>query len=359
MAKGGCDLHKSAYCTGSRGIDEHNSSQDPKILKLLVQQYWDNHPCEACFGPDPTGSPEFFQTLDERRYRIHHWLPKAARFSQAEGLRVLEIGCGCGADAERFASNGAKYTGVDISSAAVEICKKRFALANLEACLIQADTEELPFAENSFDFVYSHGVLHHTPDTRSAIREIFRVLVPGGELAVMLYHRNSFHYLVNVLVLLRVRALLLMSDLGSEIATRIWHERIENIAIHRELARRDLQTYLETKNMLNRNTDGPDNPLSQVFSSDSAYELFSDFIGVGTEVKYWSQSWLPVIGKLVPLSIEEWLTTHWGWHLWIYGKKPRPGSAQFNPRLPSKSEDLETGAYRLAPDFSVPRRSIT
>jgi hypothetical protein len=76
------------------------------------------------------------------------------------------------------------------------------------------------------------------------------------------------------------------------------------------------------QNMLNRNTDGADNPLSQVFSKPSAREMFQQFRDVKTEVMFWNPNWLPVIGKLLPPSIEERLAARWGWHLWIYAQKP-------------------------------------
>jgi hypothetical protein len=73
--------------------------------------------------------------------------------------------------------------------------------------------------------------------------------------------------------------------------------------------------------MLNRNTDGPDNPLSQVFSKASAQQMFWQFKNVKTEVMFWNPNWLPGIGKLLPPSIEDRLASHWGWHRWIYAEK--------------------------------------
>jgi hypothetical protein len=75
------------------------------------------------------------------------------------------------------------------------------------------------------------------------------------------------------------------------------------------------------QNMLNRNTDGPDNPLSQVFSRASAQQMFWQFKNVITEVMFWSPNWLPVIGKLLPHPIEERLASRWGWHLWIHAQR--------------------------------------
>jgi hypothetical protein len=76
--------------------------------------------------------------------------------------------------------------------------------------------------------------------------------------------------------------------------------------------------------LLNRNTDGPDNPLSQVFSKASAQQMFWQFKNVKTEITFWNPNWLPVIGKLIPGRIEEQLTRRWGWHLWIYAQKGHP-----------------------------------
>jgi SAM-dependent methyltransferase len=61
----------------------------------------------------------------------------------------------------------------------------------LASRLETADAESLPFAQGSFDLVYSWGVLHHTPDTQRAIDEVHRVLRPGGRAKVMIYHRAS------------------------------------------------------------------------------------------------------------------------------------------------------------------------
>src|SRR5262249_55561585 len=69
------------------------------------------------------------------------------------------------------------------------------------------------------------------------------------------------------------------------------------------------------------NTDGPDNPLSQVFSKKSAQQMFSQFRTVRTEVMFWNPNWLPGIGKLLPRRIEDRLASRWGWHLWIYAQK--------------------------------------
>jgi ubiquinone/menaquinone biosynthesis C-methylase UbiE len=149
-------------------------------------------------------------------------------FEKTRGRRALEIGCGCGSEAERFARAGAHYTVLDLTNAAVSITQERFRLSNLKGCFVQGDAENLPFRDGSFDFVYSHGVLHHTPDTPRTIREVYRVLSPGGRAVVMLYYRNSFNYQVNLRPVRRLRAHLLKAELGIKLARKIWNEPWKN-----------------------------------------------------------------------------------------------------------------------------------
>src|SRR5262249_26185569 len=73
-----------------------------------------------------------------------------------------------------------------------------FDMFELEGEIIEADAEALPFPDNTYDYVYSWGVLHHTPATALAVAEIRRVLKPGAEAGVMLYHRTSFLFLMTI-----------------------------------------------------------------------------------------------------------------------------------------------------------------
>ncbi len=291
-------------------------------LKRQVQQFWQKTPCDSWFTNEPHGTLAFFRTLDEHRYRVHPRLQSAVGFAGTRGLRVLEIGCGCGSEAERFARAGAHYTALDLTNAALNLTRRRFQLANLEGRFVQGDAENLPFAEASFDLVYSHGVLHHTPDTPRTVREVHRVLSAGGRAVIMLYYRDSFNYCVNLAIVRRLRAHLLRTELGLKLARAIFGETEQDLRRHAELIRLNPSSYVEMQNMLNRNTDGPDNPLSQVFSKASARQMFQQFHRVKTEVMFWNPNWLPFIGKLLPRPIEERLASSWGWHLWIYAQKP-------------------------------------
>jgi ubiquinone/menaquinone biosynthesis C-methylase UbiE len=296
-------------------------------VKKQVQNFWQNSPCDSWFTNEPVGTSAFYRSLDAHRYKVHPRLCSAVGFEKTDGLRVLEIGCGCGSEAERFARAGAHYIAVDLTNAAVSITQERFRLSKLNGCFVQGDAENLPFSDGSFDLVYSHGVLHHTPDTPKTIREVYRVLSPGGRAIVMLYYRNSFNYQVNLRVVRRLRAHLLKRELGIKLARKFWNESLEELRRHADLIRRE-PGYFSMENMLNRNTDGPDNPLSQVFSKTAARQMFLQFTNVRMELMFWNPRWLPVIGKLLPRSVEDLLTSRWGWHLWIYAQKRQPHAAR-------------------------------
>jgi hypothetical protein len=144
----------------------------------------------------------------------------------------------------------------------------------------------------------------------------------------MLYYRDSFNYHLNLRMVRRWRAHLLRTELDIKLAGTIFGEAEKDLRRHGELMCQDRGSYLEMQNVLNRNTDGPDNPLSQVFSKASAQQMFWQFNNVKTEVMFWNPNWLPCIGKLLSRSIESWLASHWGWHLWLFAQK---GHSEFAP----------------------------
>jgi SAM-dependent methyltransferase len=290
-------------------------------LKERVRAFWQEHPCGTKFADAEPGSPRFYELVEEHRYTKEWHIPAAANFSSATGLKVLEIGCGLGTDGAQFAKAGADYTGVDLTEAAVELARKRFEISNLPGKFQTADAENLDFANESFDLVYSHGVLHHTPDTARAVREIHRVLRPGGRAVVMLYHRDSYNYRVNISVLRRAGARLLKSESGIRFVNRITGEPLESLREHARLLQNGEENYLKPDEFLSQNTDGAGNPLARAYSTKEARELFKDFSDVELRIYFLNKRWLPVIGSLLPRSLEATLASRWGWHLWIYATK--------------------------------------
>jgi len=270
----------------------------------------------ACRGSRPPR-----ELLEAHRYTKEWHIPVAADFSSARGLKVLEIGCGLGTDGAQFAEAGADYTGVDLTEAAVELARKRFELFNLTGKFQTADAENLDFPDASFDLVYSHGVLHHTPDTGKAVQEIHRVLRPGGRAVVMLYHRGSYNYRVNISLLRRAGAHLLKWDSGIKLVNKITGEPIESLREHAKLLKTEKESYLKPEEFLSQNTDGAGNPLARVYSRREARQLFKDFSAVTLKTYFLNKRWLPIIGNLLPRSVESQLASRWGWHLWIYATK--------------------------------------
>lgn len=160
--------------------------------KEQVQSFWEAAPCGSKHSTAPAGSREFFAEVERKRYELEPFIPEYAQFEATAGQSVLEVGVGLGTDFVRFARAGARVTGVDLTERAIELVRERLQVEGFEGDLMTADAEALPFADGSFDVVYSWGVLHHTPRCEEAIREVLRVVKPGGRVCVMLYARHSW-----------------------------------------------------------------------------------------------------------------------------------------------------------------------
>ncbi len=289
-------------------------------LKERVRQFWQAHPCGSKFSDAEIGTREFFDRVERHRYEKEWHIPLAADFAATKGLRVLEIGCGVGTDGLQFARAGAIYTGVDLTEAAIDLARSNFASAGLRGEFRVADAEQLDFPDETFDVVYSHGVLHHTPDIQAALREVHRVLKPGGRAIVMLYHRGSYNYQIGIRVLRRAGAGLLRSESGIKIVNRLTGEPIDSLREH-AASLRNAQGRFSSAELLNQSTDGAGNPLARVYSRREARDLFRNFREVDLRAYFLNKRFIPLIGNLLPRSIEAALASRWGWHLWVYAKK--------------------------------------
>ena len=157
-----------------------------------VRAYWNQHIHDLEITSHPVGSPGFFADLDEYHFEKLHHLLRLVKFDGYRGQRVLEVGCGAGTDLVRFAKGGAIVTGVDLSSSAIALARQNFAHEGLEADLREADGEQLPFPDNTFDLVYAHGVVQYTADDRRLVAECRRVLKPGQLAIFQVYNRVSW-----------------------------------------------------------------------------------------------------------------------------------------------------------------------
>jgi len=156
-------------------------------LKEGVRDFWNAEPC----GSRYLGEREDFDAHAQSRYKLEPYIRAFAGFEEAAGRRVLEIGVGMGADYLEWLRRGAIASGVDLSAVSIERAKRRCETAGYKPDLRISDAESLPFADSTFDIVYSYGVLHHSPNTAQCIREARRVLKPGGSLRIMIYHHPS------------------------------------------------------------------------------------------------------------------------------------------------------------------------
>jgi SAM-dependent methyltransferase len=157
-----------------------------------VRTYWNQHIHDLDISTARPGTPQFFQDLDHYHFEKLHHLPRLIDFDAYRGKGVLDVGCGAGTDLARFARGGAVVTGVDLSSAAIELARQNFEQQGLQADLRVADGEQLPFPDGTFDLVFAHGVIQYTPDTQKIVDECHRVLKPGGEAVFQVYNRISW-----------------------------------------------------------------------------------------------------------------------------------------------------------------------
>lgn len=168
-------------------------------LKQEVRDFWNEASCGERLLLDASDKSGYLAQM-AKRYSLEPYIEPFAAFDGACNRDVLEIGVGLGADHQRFAQAGARLTGIDLTDRAIEHTRRRFDLFGLISDLRVGDAEALPFADESFDCVYSWGVLHHSPNTHGAIDEVWRVVRPGGVARIMIYHK---HALVGYMLWLR------------------------------------------------------------------------------------------------------------------------------------------------------------
>ena len=157
-----------------------------------VRRYWNERIHDLEITKHPVGSRGFFDDLDQYHFEKLHHLLRLVNFNGFRGRSVLDVGCGAGVDLARFAKGGATCTGVDLASAAIDLARANFDQQGLSADLRVANGEALPFADETFDFVFAHGVVQYTSEPQRLVNEARRVLKPGGEAVFQVYNRVSW-----------------------------------------------------------------------------------------------------------------------------------------------------------------------
>lgn len=248
-----------------------------------IRGFWEQGPPMGFIGENLS-----YEEKRSFRYSLQDYMHEAFEFDKFTGQKVLEIGCGGGIDSAEFARNGAIVTSTDFTETGVRTTSELLKEANLPVNVIRADATSLQFKDNSFDCVYSFGVLHHIPAIRRALSEIKRVLKPGGNIMVMLYNRDSLLYGFSIVYLHGIQ-----------------EKQLENSSIEELTAK-----YSERKT---------DNPYTKVYTKAEARELFSEYFDNCTVDVRYNVIDLPQKRKVkVQVSDEYEL----GWHLIVKGKKP-------------------------------------
>lgn len=163
-----------------------------------LSEYWDTNVSNWKVAAHlKAGTAPFFAEVERYRFDKLDYLDKVAGFDAHVGEQVLDVGCGLGTDLSRFAASGSQVTGIDIAPRAVELAKTNFEQRGLTGHFEVMDGQAMTFADNSFDFVYCHTVLHFTPDPAAMVQQIHRVLKPGGRALLMSINRHSWLYFMH------------------------------------------------------------------------------------------------------------------------------------------------------------------
>ena len=241
-----------------------------------VRDFWQAHINNEYYTDAERASDSYFDEIEQRRYATHYHLPELFASLDGAGRRLLEVGCGIGVDSIQLAQRGFAVTAVDLTENALAVARQFAARRGVSIDFRLGNAEGLDFPDQSFDVVYSFGVLHHTPDIERSVAEVHRVLRPGGTAYVMLYHRDS---LVN-------------------------------------LVHRALRLPYESP------TDRDDHcPVVYTFSRSGARQLFRAFSSVEVHSEYpFTYGFGPLTTKL-PLAVRRPLGRAIGWHLMITAQR--------------------------------------
>ena len=278
------------------------------ISETEIEDFWQAHPCGDGLlgGLDDRFRGDyatFFDAYDADRYQLESHIPQCLDDLEVGGQRVLEIGLGQGAESEQLIRRGARWNGIDLTAEAVRRVALRLELHDLPyERIVQASATEIPFPDQSFDLVFSHGVLHHIPDIVAAQAEIARVLRPGGRLVAMLYARKSLNYFVAIGIVRRGAILVSWPVRG--------HIRRGLLGAHlRNAEREGLRNYLRMERFVHASTDGPESPFARVYDFATVRQDFPAFRVAHAHREFMHAPPLPVHGL--------WGGRLLGWHLWV------------------------------------------
>ena len=257
-----------------------------------------------------------------RRYELEPHILEVVPFADMRGV-VVELGCGIGTDGLQIVKTARQYVGVDYSDLGLDVAMRRHA-GHPRASFTRADLRRLPVRDGAIDFVYSHGVLHHIQEQEVVFSEMSRILAPGGRYCIMVYNRQSLNFQYGIRALRR--AMLVLAAIFPVLARRLAAGRGESDATldaHLKELKVWRGRYLMGPDWLSRNTDGPQNRYSRVYSRQQLRQALED-AGLTVDrfdVRYLNERVNPPWG-LLPARLKRRLALRWGWHLYAHGQKP-------------------------------------
>lgn len=256
-------------------VSEYYQSSDSELARRYLRDKF------------PEFTAEYFQTALTHRYGLYPHIPTVAEFTNFSGKRVLEVGVGQGADHYMFAKHGALMHGVDITPKHCEITRLFLETFGLRSDIRNAEACELPFEDNYFNHVYSCGVLLLEKNIDTALREIRRVLLPGGTATIMLYNKKSLHYWIK---------------------TRLYYGWTLQ------------EDYFFGKDTVNDwYTDGIGYPKVWHYQPSDLPRLFKEFSAISYQVACLDPSQVPLVA--IPKTLHAKLESNFGFFLWIKVQK--------------------------------------
>jgi len=283
-----------------------------------IKQFWNDQPVGSNFI-EYQQDKSFYEKYDAFRYHTESHILIELDDIDFKNKKVLEIGLGQGADSMQIIDRGAIYHGIDLTEESVRRVKERFHLFDKPYKEVRvANAENVPYPENSFDIVYSHGVIHHSPNIERIVAEIYRVLKPGGQAVIMLYHKNSYNYHISISVLRRMGLVMLVPfPFLAKFISKLTGEGIDRINRHKFHLKKEGISYFRMKNFIHRSTDGPDNVYASVWTAASAKKLFQKFNNIQTKVHFLNERHLLGAQHILSNSLKKAIARNYGWHLWI------------------------------------------
>ena len=259
--------------------------------KKQTRLHWGGHPCGSNDSDKESLSRDYFEEIEHRRYESHPWILRAIECFDLRGKRVLELGYGMGTDHLQLARRGGQMYGLDLTPASGQVTKRRFELYGFHSELMIGDAEHLPYRDGEFDFVYSFGVVHHSPDTERIIREIHRVLKPGGKCWITVYHKNSLFFWWTVYL----------------------HDWILKGGFCRETL----------KERISRIEYPNDNPhlVIKLYRKKEFAEMFQPFKEVRSTIDHLIHTDLALVGRFIPKGFLDLLGKRVGWYIVMEGTK--------------------------------------